>query len=559
MNPTFAAYMLSKIPSPPAASQGRSLRGVWVNLWIMTAFLWIRPDVALNPVASYPLLDLMLVAAAVSWQAVAGMGPPCMEVAQVFAARLDAENRPTLLLAAGGASGILSPLLLPVWLSCARRVLAAVPLMAFATWHGALQWSDVWRLALLFQVVTLAACLWCAAVAAHVQRPTYAGYIAAATLLPAFVGLVWPWCWLTSPGGADPMSAILARAGYPERSTADLRAALAGTWAAWRADTAFREETVEVDGGSGDLDLLFRLLAASFRPPAPDPGALRKAAAARAEELRLEAGPEAEFRAAAESSGPVRGDPEELETWTAEAIRAAWEDRFGNPGDFEFLAVGDFDLAEAERSAREHLGALPAAGIREPVPPPPPAPAPGFRGIDAGSHPRGRILVLWPLRDLSDSDALRLEPLARALETRLFRRIREDLADTYDVYCDWAEWPDRPGSGEFRIELEAAPGRARALAEEVLREVAAFGAGGAGTAAALAGFSRAADDEAVYRELLDGLIAERAAGGADGRGTPRRIPRKADEPLEGFPALPTAPAARLLVPERAAVFVLGWD
>ncbi len=380
----------------------------------------------------------------------------------------------------------------------------------------------------------------------------------------------WAYLGAWSPGGlaavpadrraaADEAPGILARAGYPERSTADLRAALAGTWAAWRADTAVREETVEVDGGSGDLDLLFRLLAASFRPPAPDPGALRKAAAARAEELRLEAGPEAEFRAAAESSGPVRGDPEELETWTAEAIRAAWEDRFGNPGDFEFLAVGDFDLAEAERSAREHLGALPAAGIREPVPPPPPAPAPGFRGIDAGSHPRGRILVLWPLRDLSDSDALRLEPLARALETRLFRRIREDLADTYDVYCAWAEWPDRPGSGEFRIELEAAPGRARALAEEVLREVAAFGAGGAGTAAALAGFSRAADDEAVYRELLDGLIAERAAGGADGRGTPRRIPRKADEPLEGFPALPTAPAARLLVPERAAVFVLGWD
>jgi len=382
----------------------------------------------------------------------------------------------------------------------------------------------------------------------------------------------WAYLGAWSPGGlaavpaarraaADEVPAILARAGYPGHSTADLRAALAGTWAAWRADTAFREETVEVDGGSGDLDLLFRLLAASFRPPAPDPGALRKAAAARAEELRLEAGPEAEFRAVVESSDPARADPAELETWTAEAIRAAWEDRFGNPGDFEFLAVGDFDLAEAERSARKHLGALPAAGIREPVPPPPPAPAPGLRGIDSGNHPRGRILVLWPLRGLSDSDALRLEPLARALETRLFRRIREDLADTYDVYCVWEEWPDQPGSGEFRIELEAAPGRARALAEEVLREVAAFGAGGAGSDDAPSGFSRAADDdEAVYRKLLDGLIAERAAGGAGGRGTPRRIPRNADETLEGSsPDRPKAPAARLLVPDRAAVFVLGWD
>lgn len=368
----------------------------------------------------------------------------------------------------------------------------------------------------------------------------------------------WAYLGAWSPGGlaavpadrraaADEAPGILARAGHPGRSPGDLRSALAGTWADWRAGTDLREELVEADGNSEDLDLLFRLLAASFRPPAAEPGVLRKAAAARAEELRLAADPEAEFRAAAQGPGAARADPGELEAWTAETIRAAWADRFGDPGDFEFLAVGDFDPAEAERSARVHLGALPTGGTREPVPPPPPAPPSGLRGIDAGSHPRGRILALWPLRGL-DADIVRdLDALAHALETRLFRRLREDLAETYDVYCSWESWPDRPGSGEFRIELEAAPGRARALSAVLLEEIAAFAAAypGSESSRGISGSTGPVDDEEVYLDLLDGIRAERAGAAAGEPGIP--VPGS-----EG-----SVPAARVLAPEAAAVFVLG--
>lgn len=381
----------------------------------------------------------------------------------------------------------------------------------------------------------------------------------------------WAYLGAWSPGGlaaapadrrsaADEAPGILARTGYPDRSVSSLRAASAGTWTAWRADAASREESVEVDGGAGDLDLLFRILAASFRPPAAEPGVLRKAAAARAEELRRAADPEAEFRAAAQGPGAPRADPGELEAWTAETIRSAWADRFGDPGDFEFLAVGDFDPSEAERSARAHLGALPTGGTREPVPPPPPAPPPGLRGIDAGDHPRGRILALWPLRGLDAANARDLDDLARVLEARLFRRLREDRAETYDVYCSWEPHPGSPGSGDFRIEFEAAPGRARALSAVLLEEVAAFAAEPDDTrnsaarlrpAAVSAGFPGAADDEAVYRELLDGIRAGRA-----GTGGTSPVPARMGSPSSARLA---DLASRLLAPDRAAVFVLGRD
>lgn len=392
----------------------------------------------------------------------------------------------------------------------------------------------------------------------------------------------WAYLGAWSPGGlaavpparrpaADEAPGILARAGYPERSPGGLRAALAGTGAVWKADAAAREESVEIDGSAEDLDLLFRLLAASFRAPRVDPEVLRKASSARAEELRLAAGPESEFlsiRGDTPEPGIGRVGFEEAESWTADAIRAAWADRFGDPGDFEFLAVGDFDLPAAEGLAREHLGSLGEGRIREPVPPLPPAPAPGLRLLDSGNHPRGRVLVLWSLRSLDAPDLRDLDDLARALEYRLFRRLREESAETYDVFCSWEHFADHPGAGDFRIEFEAAPGRARSLAEEALRVLADFesGEGDSSFPDSPPHPPAPADDQELYRLLLDRIRAERA-GVPIGTGpfgeNPGMTSPAADEPADLAPNSPPSPerlrdlAARLLSPDRAAVFVLG--
>ena len=377
----------------------------------------------------------------------------------------------------------------------------------------------------------------------------------------------WAYLCAWSPGGlaglpaplraaADEAPAILARAGYPAGSPSALRSELAGTWAYWRADVDSREEFVEADGGSGDLELLFRLLAASFRAPAVSPAALRRAAALRAEELRLASGPEAEFRAAAESglSTPsTLPEPEVVESWDAEFILTAWADRFGDPGDFEFLAVGDFEEAAAERLAAAYLGSLIVQGRRESVPVQPPIPAPGLR-VTGGGLVRGRVLAVWALRGLPGPDIRDLVPLARSLETRLFRRLREDLAETYDVYCSWEPFPGRPGSGEFRIEFEAAPERAVSLADELMREVRDFSSGRSGItipAAAPAPAEKTEGDEETYRRMLDemragGEAGYRAASGNSGAAGADPSPGRLSEL-----------AARVLRPEAASVFVLA--
>ncbi len=386
----------------------------------------------------------------------------------------------------------------------------------------------------------------------------------------------WAYLGAWSPGGlasvpvpdrpaADEAPEILARAGHPETRPAALRARLAGTWTYWRADVAAREELVEVDGSSRDLELLFRLLAGSFGPPRADRSALRKAAAARAEELRLAAGPEAAFRAAREgpsSEAAPDPDPSAVESWEAEIVQAAWTDRFGDPSDFEFLAAGDFDPAEAERLAAEFLGRLPVRGTREPVPPPPAARLPGLRVLAAGDCPRGRVLAVWSLRGLAVSDFRDLEPLARDLETRLFRRLREELAETYDVLCSWKPLPGRPDSGEFRVEFEAAPDRARTLAAVLLRELGEYADGSPvrEDPAVSGGPGPAEDDETVYLDLLERLRLDRAAD-ARGMEPSAGTAGTAVSARPGYPAplRLSELASRLLPPEAAAVFVLARD
>lgn len=376
----------------------------------------------------------------------------------------------------------------------------------------------------------------------------------------------WVYLGAWSPGGlsaapermraaADEAPGILRTAGYPGASRAGLREELAGTWISWRSDVDPRGEFVEVDGASEDLDSLLRLLASTFRRPVVPPDAVRKAALARAEELRRAGGSEAALRAALEraaSPASVWSSPEEMEGWTADRVLSAWENRFGDASDFSFLVVGNMDAGEAERLAEKHLGGLPARGGRETLPGPTAPPTPGEHRIRAvADDPRGGVAALWFPRGLAAGEERALEALARELEYRLFRRLREDLAETYDVRCSWTPYPEYPGSGEFRVEFEAVPERARALAGELARELRDLAEGrglkpwaGGAPSESGQGLAAAEGDRAVYARRFDEL-----------KGAPP--PPYGTSESEPGPWMETA--ARRLSPESAAFFVLYRD
>lgn len=369
----------------------------------------------------------------------------------------------------------------------------------------------------------------------------------------------WAYLGAWSPGGlaavpapdriaADEAPGILQASGFPAGAPGGLRAELAGTGMEWRADVVGREEFIETNGSSDCLESLFRLLASSFTRPRMDSDALKKAAMARAEELRLEEEPESAFLAAVDEAlglGVGAADPVVVEALSPAEIQDAWNDRFGDPSDFTFFVAGDFSLGEAERLASKYLSGLSAGERRESPPPVPAPPAPGLRIVHGGSDlRRGRVVALWPLRGLSEEEAARMGDLAESLEPALFRGLREERAATYDVYCSWNPACGDPGSGEFRVEFEAAPDRARSLVGDLSRELKSFAVGtGSEEREGSRPWTARPDDWDMYLRLL-----------AEARGPP--AVESPDAPYSGDLA---RLAADRLAPESAVVFVLASE
>lgn len=134
--------------------------------------------------------------------------------------------------------------------------------------------------------------------------------------------------------------------------------------------------------------------------------------------------------------------------------------------------------------------------------------------------------------------------LAESLEPALFRGLREERAATYDVYCSWNPACGDPGSGEFRVEFEAAPDRARSLVGDLSRELKSFAVGtGSEEREGSRPWTARPDDWDMYLRLL-----------AEARGLP--AVESPDAPYSGDLA---RLAADRLAPESAVVFVLASE
>ena len=155
-------------------------------------------------------------------------------------------------------------------------------------------------------------------------------------------------------------------------------------------------------------------------------------------------------------------------------LLAIYRQRFGNPGRFTWLFVGNVDTASLRPLVERWIAPLPATGPAESWREVSPTLLTGQveKTVRKGLAPQSRtVLALLGTGTWSRDDALALEFLGDVLQARLLDRLRESLGATYSVSVRTA-FASRPRSEwQLAIDFGSAPDQADALYAAVRQEL----------------------------------------------------------------------------------------
>lgn len=159
------------------------------------------------------------------------------------------------------------------------------------------------------------------------------------------------------------------------------------------------------------------------------------------------------------------------------ASRRLFSERFGRAGEFNFVFVGQTDLAALEGLIATYLASLPPSGREAVVRPPHPQRPPGVTRVrmSAAGQATSRVHLEFHGRAALGS---RLYPWLEALRLVLRQALRDALrtraAATYGVETWWKLAPPEVGEYSLGLEFECEPERAEELKARALSVVAAL-------------------------------------------------------------------------------------
>jgi zinc protease len=234
-----------------------------------------------------------------------------------------------------------------------------------------------------------------------------------------------------------------------------------------------------------DLETMFQLVNMHFTAPQVDTGAVR--AWQRRTRTSIEgraSSPQSHFRDTLSrilSQGHPRSRPlrvEQVDSIDMGSALEIYKDGFADPGDFNFVIVGSFDIDSIRPLVARYLGGIPAAprgddgwrdtGLRYPS---------GVveKEFRFGREPRSRTAIVFhgPFSHPVESN-FAFGAMAQVLTKRLRERLREDLGGTYSVVAQAAihSIPERRYTVE--VIFDAAPERATELTKAIFAEVEAL-------------------------------------------------------------------------------------
>ncbi len=161
-----------------------------------------------------------------------------------------------------------------------------------------------------------------------------------------------------------------------------------------------------------------------------------------------------------------------LEALTLEDLRATLAQPLSR-GYLEISLVGDFDMETAVAAVAATFGSLP---MREAANPPYEQARevhfPRERRLTTFTYdtvdPKALSMVYWPTTDISHvTEVRRLYVLAKVLGNRVLERVRNEQGLTYSAQGAHAPSQAFPGYGFLYAAVDAEPGKARTLAEEI--------------------------------------------------------------------------------------------
>ncbi len=164
---------------------------------------------------------------------------------------------------------------------------------------------------------------------------------------------------------------------------------------------------------------------------------------------------------------------------------AFYRDRFAEAGDFTFVIVGNFEVAEMRPLVEEYIASLPSigrveswndVGIRPPT---------GVveRVVHAGVEPRSQTYIVFtgPF-DYTWKNRHAIRSLSEVLQIRLRERLREDLSGTYGVSVSAMPERDPVPAFSLVVSFAADPERLEGLTQAVFGEIDSIRANGPRTA-----------------------------------------------------------------------------
>lgn len=129
--------------------------------------------------------------------------------------------------------------------------------------------------------------------------------------------------------------------------------------------------------------------------------------------------------------------PEEMEQVDFDKVMSVYKERFGNPADFQFFLVGNFDIEEIKPMLATYLGSLPTTtaeketykdlGIRPPK-------GKVEKVINKGTDPKSQVQIRYTGEFDGDRyDAYLLSSLGEVLSIKLIEILREEKGGVYGV------------------------------------------------------------------------------------------------------------------------------
>ena len=172
---------------------------------------------------------------------------------------------------------------------------------------------------------------------------------------------------------------------------------------------------------------------------------------------------------------PRFGYPEQavLAKRTLEELRALLKEPLAH-GYLELSIVGDFDIDQAIAAVSATFGSLPArAAVKPDYREARAVHFPHTQGLTTfaydSSDPKALAAAYWPTTDFSQvSEVRRLYVLSKVLGNRVLERARNVEGLTYTAQGEHAPSQAFPGYGILYAAVDAAPDRARGLAEEII-------------------------------------------------------------------------------------------